>query len=72
MNKTVIIERASDGRFAAYTDGTIDGFLAAGYGESVADTLEDFRVSIEEMNEIRTEEGNNTLHPKFDYINAKF
>lgn len=67
MKTTVIIEKASDGTFAAYADKSIDNFLPAGYGDTVEAALEDFGVSIEEMNEIREEEGKKPLSPVFEY-----
>lgn len=53
MNKIIaIIERASDGTYAAYTNESFDDFELAGYGDTPKDAKEDFLASIEEMKEL--------------------
>lgn len=70
MKTEVIIERGSDGLYAAYTEEMFDNFGLAGYGDSVEEALEDFNVSVSEMNEMRLEEGLPPLQieivPKYD------
>lgn len=67
MKVTVIIEKATDGTFAAYADKSIDNFLPAGYGATVEAALEDFKICIEEMNEIREEENKKSITPTYEY-----
>lgn len=66
----VIIERSSDGLFAAYAEEMIGNFGLAGYGDSVEEALEDFQVSVDEMNEFRQQDGlpvvNVEIIPKYD------
>ncbi len=57
MKLEVIIERSSDGLFAAYAEEMIGKHGLAGYGDSVAEALEDFQVSVGEMNDMRKDEG---------------
>lgn len=70
MKVEVIIERSSDGLFAAYSEEVIDNFGLAGYGDSVEEAIEDFQVSVDEMNETRQQEGLPSLCieivPKYD------
>lgn len=70
MKIEVIIERSSDGLFAAYAEECIGNHGLAGYGDSVEEALEDFNVSVTEMNEMRAEEGlppvDVEISPKYD------
>lgn len=70
MKLEVIIERSSDGLFSAYAEECVGSHGLAGYGDSVAEALEDFQVSIQEMNDMRKEEGlipvDIEITPKYD------
>ena len=66
MKITVIIEKAKDGTFAAYADKSIDNFLPAGYGATEEEAFEDFKICIEEMNEIRKEENKECITPTYE------
>lgn len=57
MKIEVIVEKSTDGLFAAYSETAIGNFTPAGYGHSVEEALKDFEVSIDDMNAIRIEEG---------------
>lgn len=70
MRIEVIIERSRDGLFAAYAEEVIGKHGLAGYGDSVNEALEDFAISVTEMNEMRAEEGLEPVQieiiPKYD------
>lgn len=70
MKLEVIIERSSDGLFAVYAGKSVDNFGLAGYGDSVAEALDDFNVAVSEMNEDRVRDGKEPLEieimPKYD------
>lgn len=57
MKVTVIVEKASDGRYACYVEEEFEHFGLAGYGDTVAEAKRDLEVSYYEMKEIEEEEG---------------
>ena len=67
MKVTVIIERGADGTFGAYIANDNLPFGAIGDGNTVAETIEDFQNSIEEMREYYAEEGKEFPELEFEY-----
>lgn len=66
MKVTVIVEKASDGRYACYMDETFEHFGLAGYGDTVAEAKSDLEVCYHEMKELEAEEGRDI--PRLEYI----
>lgn len=67
MKVTVIIERGADGTFGAYIADDNLPFGAIGDGNTVAETIEDFKNSIKEMQEYYAEEGKEFPELEFEY-----
>lgn len=67
MKVTVIIERGADGTFGAYIANDNLPFGAIGDGNTVAETIEDFKNSIKEMQEYYAEEGKVFPELEFEY-----
>lgn len=67
MKVTVIIERGADGTFGAYIADDNLPFGAIGDGNTVAETIEDFKNSIKEMQEYYAEEGKVFPELEFEY-----
>ena len=67
MKVTVIIERGADGTFGAYIANDNLPFGAIGDGNTVAETIEDFKNSIKEMQEYYAEEGKEFPELEFEY-----
>lgn len=67
MKVVVIIERGADGTYGAYIANDNMPFGAIGDGNTVAEAIEDFNNSIEEMRELYLEEGKEFPNLEFEY-----
>ena len=63
----VVVEKASDGGFACYTDEIFDNFMLAGYGDTSEEAIKDMLASYEETKEYNAERGVETPKLKFEY-----
>lgn len=62
----VIVEVSADGLFSAYMPSDKYGFGLAGYGETEKDAIDDFYVSVSEMQEL--EESDGRTFPDFTFV----
>jgi len=74
MKVTVIIEQNRNGRYSAYISDERITFGILGEGNTVADTIEDFKIGVEEMQELYVSEGKPfpELEYDFKYDTASF
>jgi predicted RNase H-like HicB family nuclease len=63
----VIIERAKDNTYSAYTDCHDYDFGLLGYGDTVKETIDDFYGVYNEFKEIYAEEGKDFPELEFDF-----
>lgn len=66
MKVTVIIEKASDGRYSCFAEEEFDGFGLAGYGDTVAEAKLDLEICRLEMQQLEAEKGNTV--PEMDFV----
>ena len=66
MKVTVIVEKASDGRYSCYAEEEFDGFGLAGYGDTVAEAKLDLEICRLEMQQLEAEKGN--VVPQMDFV----
>lgn len=66
MKVTVIVEKASDGRYACYMEDEFEHFGLAGYGDTVEEAKRDLDVCYFEMKELEAEQGRSI--PALEYV----
>ena len=67
MKVTAIIEQNSKGRYSAYINDERIKFGILGEGNTVEETIKDFKIGYEEMRETYLEEGKTFQELEFDF-----
>ena len=67
----VIVEKATTGNYTCYPEKESEDIGLAGYGDTVDEAIEDFKVAYEELCEFDAKKGIVTKELEFEFIKIK-